>query len=84
MFEFTNGSGPVYKQLVTSIKQAIRDDLYRPGDQLPPVRTVASSLLVNPNTVARAYQELEKEGVIETAVGRGSFVRDQTDAHRRL
>lgn len=84
MFELPGGSEPVYRQLVTSIQRAIREGLYQPGDQLPTVRKVASSLLVNPNTVARAYRALEQDGVIETVVGRGSFVRDYREGPRRL
>lgn len=48
------------------------------------MRAVAASLLINPNTVARAYQELEREGVIETTIGRGSFVRDPSNEERHL
>ena len=84
MFELAGGSEPVYRQLAKSIKGAIRDGLYRAGDQLPTVRAVASSLLLNPNTVARAYQQLEKDGIIETIVGRGSFVLGEPEGSRRL
>ncbi len=84
MFELAGGSEPVYRQLAKSIQRAIQDGLYHSGDQLPTVRAVASSLLLNPNTVARAYQQLEKDGIIETTVGRGSFVLGETEGSRRL
>jgi GntR family transcriptional regulator len=84
MFELPGGSEPIYRQLAVAIKEAIQDGLYQPGDQLPTVRAVASRLLLNPNTVARAYQELEKERVIQTIVGRGSFVADVDESPRRL
>lgn len=84
MFELAGGPEPLYRQLVLAIKREIRAGLYQPGDQLPTVRAVAARLLLNPNTVARAYQELEKDGSIETTVGRGSFVRDPPDETDRL
>ena len=84
MFELAGGPEPLYRQLVLAIKREIRAGLYQPGDQLPTVRAVAAHLLLNPNTVARAYQELEKDGSIETTVGRGSFVRDPPDETDRL
>ncbi len=58
------------------IKHAVATGALSPGEQLPTVRDLAGTLLVNPNTVARAYRDLEKEGVLETAPGRGSFVRE--------
>ena len=84
MFELPGGSSPVYQQLTVAIKRAIASGLYQPGDQLPTVRAVASSLVINPNTVARAYQELEKDGIIATVIGRGSFVLDGGDESERL
>lgn len=84
MFELAGGDEPVYRQLASAIERAIRGGIYRRGDQLPTVRAVASSLVINPNTVARAYRELEKEGFIETTVGRGSFVLDTGEATRRM
>ena len=78
------GSSPVYRQLMVAIKRAVASGLYQPGDQLPTVRAVASSLVINPNTVARAYQELEKEGIIATVIGRGSFVLDSGEEIERL
>lgn len=78
MFLLPGGNEPLYRQLVMAVQEDIRRGIYQPGDRLPTVRAVAASLVVNPNTVARAYQELEKSGVIETVIGRGSFVLDTT------
>ncbi|GGJ11775.1 hypothetical protein GCM10010885_21360 [Alicyclobacillus cellulosilyticus] len=67
-------SVPVYQQVVDGIKAAIASGLLRPGDRLPPVRELALELTINHNTVAKAYQELERERVIEVIRGRGTFV----------
>jgi GntR family transcriptional regulator len=63
-----------YMQLVLQVKQALRVGLLRPGDQLPRVREVAGSLAINPNTVLKAYRELEIEGLAEGRPGVGTFV----------
>ena len=65
---------PIYLQLQTQVNQAINGGVLKEGDQLPSVRELATQLTVNPNTIARAYQELEREGVIETLRGRGTFI----------
>ncbi|MFG2101272.1 GntR family transcriptional regulator [Micromonospora echinaurantiaca] len=64
-----------YVQLVQQVKQALRVGLLAPGDQLPKVRDVAQSLAINPNTVLKAYRELEIEGLVEGRPGLGTFVR---------
>jgi GntR family transcriptional regulator len=64
-----------YVQLVQQVKQALRVGLLTPGDQLPKVRDVAQSLAINPNTVSKAYRELEIEGLVEGRPGVGTFVR---------
>ncbi|GAA4348191.1 GntR family transcriptional regulator [Angustibacter luteus] len=64
-----------YMQLVQQVKQALRVGLLEPGDQLPKVRDVAQSLAINPNTVLKAYRELELEGLAEGKPGVGTFVR---------
>jgi GntR family transcriptional regulator len=64
-----------YVQLVQQVKQALRVGLLTPGDQLPKVREVAGSLAINPNTVLKAYRELEIEGLVEGRPGVGTFVR---------
>ena len=63
-----------YMQLVQQVKQALRVGLLKPGDQLPKVRDVAQSLVINPNTVLKAYRELELEGLAEGRPGVGTFV----------
>jgi GntR family transcriptional regulator len=63
-----------YMQLVLQVKQALRVGLLEPGDQLPKVREVAGSLAINPNTVLKAYRELEIEGLAEGRPGVGTFV----------
>ena len=65
---------PVYAQLCEQLLAAVARGTLRRGEQLPSVRDVAASLGINPNTVNRAYVELEREGVIETRRGRGTFV----------
>ncbi|HEY7077368.1 MAG TPA: GntR family transcriptional regulator [Solirubrobacteraceae bacterium] len=68
---------PTYLQLVQQVRQAVRLGVLRPGDQLPTVKEVVSSLAINPNTVLRAYRELDLEGVAEGRRGVGTFVREQ-------
>jgi GntR family transcriptional regulator len=66
---------PLYLQIIEQIKRSVALGVLAAGEQLPTVKQLAVDLTVNPNTVARAYRALEREAVIETAVGRGSFVR---------
>lgn len=74
-FHIDPSSGtPIYRQIVDQVRQAVAGGTLRPGDRLPPVRDLAVELAVNPNTVARAYHDLERDGVIETSRGRGTFV----------
>jgi GntR family transcriptional regulator len=68
---------PTYLQLVQQVRQAVRLGILRPGDQLPTVKEVVSTLTINPNTVLRAYHELDLEGVAEGRRGVGTFVREQ-------
>ncbi|MET9399383.1 GntR family transcriptional regulator [Kitasatospora sp. NPDC002965] len=63
-----------YMQLVLQVKQALRVGLAQPGDRLPKVRDVAQSLAINPNTVLKAYRELELEGLAEGRPGVGTFL----------
>ena len=65
---------PTYLQLVQQVRQAVRLGVLRPGDQLPTVKEVVSSLAINPNTVLRAYRELDVEGLVEGRRGVGTFV----------
>ncbi len=74
---------PLYLQLIEQIKRAIALGTIVPGEQLPTVKALALELTVNPNTVARVYRELERDGVIDTSPGRGSFVRSDGGAETR-
>jgi GntR family transcriptional regulator len=65
---------PIYRQVVNQVKYLVASGRLNPGDQLPPVRKLAGELIVNPNTVARAYRELETDGVVNTRQGAGVFV----------
>ena len=68
---------PIYLQLMEQVKHAIATGAVRPGEQLPGIRPLAEELVINPNTVAKAYRELEHEGVIELRQGAGAFVSDK-------
>jgi GntR family transcriptional regulator len=65
---------PIYLQLMEQIKHAVETGAIRSGEQLPTIRSVAEELTMNPNTVARAYRELEREGIVEVRHGLGVFV----------
>ena len=67
---------PVYRQLIDQVLGGMAANALAAGDQLPTVRQLAVDLSINPNTVARAYQELEREGIIRTVQGGGTFVAD--------
>lgn len=66
---------PMYLQLIEQVKRSVAVGALLPGEQLPTVKQLAVDLTINPNTVARAYRDLEHDNVIETSPGRGSFVR---------
>ena len=66
---------PPYLQIVQQVRQALRMGLLEVGDQLPTVREVVSATAINPNTVLKAYRDLEREGLVEARVGHGTFVR---------
>ncbi len=65
---------PIYKQIIMQIEKGVAGEILKPGERLPTVREVALELTVNPNTVARAYRELELRGVISSVQGRGTFI----------
>ena len=69
---------PLYRQLIDQVQGAIAAGLLVPGDQLPTVRQVAVDLEINPNTVMRAYREMEIRGILDTQQGTGTFVAQQT------
>ena len=70
---------PIYTQVVERIKHMIATGELKPGDQLPTVRQLAQELVVNPNTIARAYALLDQAGIISTQQGRGTYVREHPD-----
>jgi len=74
---------PIYLQLMEQVKHAIETGALRRGEQLPGIRPLAEELVINPNTVAKAYRELEHEGVIELRHGAGAFVSDQTGRSKK-
>jgi GntR family transcriptional regulator len=83
LFRSNPASGvPVYLQLIEQVKHAIDVGALRSGDQLPAIRRVAEDLVINPNTVAKAYRELEHEDVIELRQGSGAFVSENDRAGR--
>lgn len=65
---------PIWEQIVQNIKELVLKNMLAPSDKLPSVRELASLLVINPNTVSKAYQELERQGIIETLRGKGTFV----------
>ncbi len=69
-----NSHIPIYEQIVGSIRAGIAAGIYRPGEMLPSLRKMALDLLVNPNTVQRAYEALEREGLVYSRRGLGLFV----------
>jgi GntR family transcriptional regulator len=75
-FELDQRSGlPTYLQLVQQVRQALRLGLLVPGDQLPTAREVVEKLAINPNTVLKAYRELDREGLVVARPGTGTFVQ---------
>ena len=90
-FRLDLGSGvPVYRQIIDQVTGGMAAGTLAGGDQLPTVRQVAVDLSINPNTVMRAYRELEIRGVLETQQGTGTFIghkkvkRDEVERQRRL
>ena len=78
LFKPDSASGvPIYVQLMDQVKHAIATGALRPGEQLPGIRRIAVDLVMNPNTVAKAYRELEYEGIIELRHGAGAFIAER-------
>jgi GntR family transcriptional regulator len=81
---------PIFRQIMHQIQRAVAARILSVGEQLPAVRSLAETLVINPNTVARAYQELIREGLLESRSGRGVFVAErrqvfsQAEQTRRL
>jgi GntR family transcriptional regulator len=83
-FQINFKSGrPVYLQVVEQVKLAVASGALRAGDALPGIRPLAESLRVNRNTVAKAYAELESQGVVLTSAGKGSVVKDGGSPYRK-
>jgi GntR family transcriptional regulator len=74
---------PIYQQLMEQVKHAVETGALKPGDQLPGLRPLAEELVINPNTVARAYRELEHEGIVELRHGAGAFIASEAIARKQ-
>src|SRR5690348_3845335 len=74
---------PIYLQLMEQVKHAVETGALRAGEQLPGIRPLAEELVINPNTVAKAYRELEHEGVIELRHGAGAFISASAGRSRK-
>ena len=73
----TTSRTPIYRQLIDQVRRAVARGGLRPGDRLPSVRQLSRDLVVNPNTIARSYTELERDGTLVTQQGRGVFVAER-------
>ena len=83
LFRTNPSSGvPIYLQLMEQVKHAVETGALRSGEQLPGIRPLAEELVINPNTVAKAYRELEHEGVVELRHGAGAFVSGNARAKK--
>ncbi len=74
---------PIYLQLMEQVKHAVETGALRAGEQLPGIRPLAEALVINPNTVAKAYRELQHEGVIELRHGAGAFIAARAGARKQ-
>jgi GntR family transcriptional regulator len=72
----TSDGVPVYRQIANQVKRMVAMGRLRPGDELPAIRVLAEQLVINPNTVVHAYEELEKEGVVAGRHGSGTYVTE--------
>ena len=79
----TGSSVPIYRQLVDQIRHAVAGKKLKTGESLPSVRALAGELVVNPNTVAKAYAALVRDGVLESHQGRGYFVAERREIYTR-
>ena len=75
---------PLYLQVMEQVKHAVETGALRSGDQLPTIRKLAEDLVMNPNTVARAYRELEHEGVIELRHGSGAYISESVGWNSKI
>ena len=74
-------SRPIYSQIIDGFRSHIRAGILKIGDKLPSVRELAAELTINPNTIQRAYREMESEGLIASVPGKGSFVCSTPESH---
>ena len=85
IFRLNQASGiPLYLQLMEQVKHAVETGALREGDQLPAIRKVAVDLVMNPNTVVRAYRELEHEGILDLKHGSGAFIKESAGGRARV
>jgi GntR family transcriptional regulator len=85
LFRLNPSTGvPLYLQLMEQIRHGIETGALKAGDQLPTIRKLAEDLVMNPNTVVRAYRELEHEGIIEVRHGSGAYVSDAVTGRTRV
>jgi GntR family transcriptional regulator len=85
LFRVNHSSGtPLYLQLMDQVKHAVETGALRAGEQLPTIRKLAEDLVMNPNTVARAYRELEHEGVIELRHGSGAYISESVTGRLKV
>ncbi len=77
------GESPIYRQIADGVRRAILAGKVAPGDPLPSVRGLAEELVVNPNTVMRAFADLAREGLIDAQPGRGFFVAERRQPYSR-
>jgi len=83
-FNINTGSNtPIYRQITDQVRLAVTQGKLAVGDQLPSVRALAEDLVVNPNTVARAYGDLTREGLLESRAGRGVFITQKRKVYSR-
>ena len=83
-FNINTGSNtPIYRQITDQVRLAVTQGKLAVGDQLPSVRALAEDLVVNPNTVARAYGDLTREGLLESRAGRGVFITQKRRVYSR-
>lgn len=73
---------PIYVQIMDRVKHLVATGMLQPGDQLPTIRQLSVELRVDPNTVVHAYRELDREGVISTQQGRGTFISEHPDSEQ--
>lgn len=74
---------PIYEQIIANIENLVERNLLEPNEQLPTVRQLAMELSINPNTIQRAYTELERAGVIYSTRGKGNFIADNSEQLRQ-